>query len=39
VSEALKEIILARADVTSWGAKDYLTKMTEEGRFVQELWA
>lgn len=39
VSEALKDIILARADVTSWGAKDYLTKLTEEGRFVQELWA
>jgi NADPH-ferrihemoprotein reductase len=40
VSEALKEIISAKAEnVTDWGAKDYLAKMTEEGRFVQELWA
>jgi NADPH-ferrihemoprotein reductase len=39
VSEALKEIVATHGDATPEGAKAYLTKLTDEGRFVQELWA
>ena len=39
VSEALKEIISSHGKFSPQEAKDYLTKLADEGRFVQELWA
>jgi NADPH-ferrihemoprotein reductase len=39
VSEALKEIVVSHSDLSSNAAKEYLSKLSHEGRFVQELWA
>ena len=39
VSEALKEIIASQGGMSMEAAKEYLAKLSHEGRFVQELWA
>jgi NADPH-ferrihemoprotein reductase len=39
VSEALKEIVVAHGVMTAEAAKQYLSQMSQKGRFVQELWA
>jgi NADPH-ferrihemoprotein reductase len=39
VSEALREIIASQGSMSMGAAKEYLTKMSHDGRFVQELWA
>jgi NADPH-ferrihemoprotein reductase len=39
VAETLRQIIATQGQMSSDQAKDYLTKMSAEGRFVQELWA
>ena len=39
VAEALKEIVSTQGAMTMEEAKEYLAKLSREGRFVQELWA
>lgn len=39
VSEALKEIISSHGGMSVDAAKDYLAKLSHDGRFIQELWA
>jgi len=39
VSNALKEIFVAEGGMSADAAKEYLSKLTDEGRFVQELWS
>lgn len=39
VAEAFKEIIAEQGNMSAVEAKDYLTKLSHDGRFVQELWA
>lgn len=39
VSEALKEIISLHGGMSVDAAKDYLAKLSHDGRFIQELWA
>lgn len=39
VSEALKEIIASQGNMSPDDAKQYLAKLSHDGRFVQELWA
>ena len=38
VSEALKKIVESEGRQSTEDAKDYLSKLTSEGRYVQELW-
>jgi NADPH-ferrihemoprotein reductase len=39
VAEALKEIISVHGSMPMDAARDYLAKLSHDGRFVQELWA
>ena len=39
VTNVLKEIIAVHGNMTIDSAKDFLTKLSQSGRFVQELWA
>ncbi len=39
VTNVLKEIITVHGNMTTESAKGYLTKLSQSGRFVQELWA
>jgi len=39
VSEALKEIFALKGNLTGDEPKEYLSKLTKQARFVQELWA
>jgi sulfite reductase alpha subunit-like flavoprotein len=39
VAEALKEIISVHGNMSMEASRDYLAKLSHDGRFVQELWA
>jgi NADPH-ferrihemoprotein reductase len=39
VAETLNKIVASHGDLSHDEAKDYLAKMSSQGRFVQELWA
>ena len=39
VTEVLKEIVATHGNMTKELAKEYMTKLSQQGRFVQELWA
>jgi NADPH-ferrihemoprotein reductase len=39
VAETLNKIVASHGDLSHGEAKDYLAKMSSQGRFVQELWA
>ena len=39
VMEVLKEIVALHGNRTIESAKEYMTKLSQQGRFVQELWA
>ena len=39
VTEALTEIAISEGSMTSPEAKQYMSKLAADGRFVQELWA
>lgn len=39
VTEALTNIAMSQGSMTAQEAKDYMTKLASDGRFVQELWA
>jgi len=39
VSEVLKEIVSSQGSMSLEDAKQYLAKLSHDGRFVQELWA
>jgi len=39
VTEALTDIAVSQGSMTAQQAKDYMSKLASDGRFVQELWA
>ena len=39
VTEALKEIVSTQGQMSVTDAKDYLAKLSSDGRYIQELWA